>query len=199
MHRHHIVSGLLLILPIINFALGAPALAPVKQELEAGAVEVHIPEDAVTVLKRRGRDSIERLFANLKISLDPRPSSSSSSSRPSGPAPAHAQQPNSAGPSTESDYESTKVDAPLSTTVFPTWFHPVHADYGMMGAHPSLPKLGPPGPALKESDSGQKLVVEEPPSPRKGSSTGSGSGLELEMVPGPAHATKPNVIDRSRT
>lgn len=69
------------------------------------------------------------------------------------------------GLSTESGHLLTGVDAPLSTSVFPTWFHPDHADYGLMGTHASRPNLGPsdPRPSTK-SDSDHRLVVEEPPS-----------------------------------
>ena len=153
MRRHYIVSGILLILPITDFAVAAPV--PAQEIPQAGVDVVHIREDAVTTSRKRG-DSIDKFvlkenhFKNPKFSLDPRPSSSS---------PAHALP--KPAPLTEPSYESMKVDAPLSTPVFPTWYHPDHADYGLMGTHPSLPKLGPPNPST-EPDSGQRLVVGAP-------------------------------------
>ena len=165
MRRHYIVYGILLILPTIDFAVAAPV--PVQDKHQAGFDVAHVRKDATTMLKKRG-DPIDKLvvnlnhFANPKFSLD--------AARPSLKLPPSA--PPNPGPSTESGYEAMKVDAPLSAPVFPTWFHPDHADYGLMKAHASLPKSGPPNPST-ESDSGQRLVVEEPSSSTKGPSTGS--------------------------
>jgi len=58
---------------------------------------------------------------------------------------AHA--PPNPGSSTESDHDLTRVRAPLSSPVHPTWFG---ADHGLMGAHDSdwhEPRLDevPPG------------------------------------------------------
>ena len=106
------------------------------------------------------------------------------------------------GPSTESDHDLTGVRAPLSSPVHPTWFG---ADHQLMGAHDSdwhepqpwpQPNLGPPNPRpLTESDSGHRLVVEEPPS-RSASTTGFDTDHEYEVVhppppsPGSASPTK---------
>jgi len=51
MRGYNIVSGILLVLPIINFAVAAPALLPEKRQ--AGVDMAHIPEDAVTMLGKR--------------------------------------------------------------------------------------------------------------------------------------------------
>ncbi len=55
MRRYYIVSGILLILPIIDFALAAPVL--VQEECQAYVDVVHIPKDVITVLEKRGAES----------------------------------------------------------------------------------------------------------------------------------------------
>ena len=88
----------------------------------------------------------------------------------------------SPGPSTESDHESTEVHAPLSSPVFPTWFHP---DHGSMGAHAPQPNLGPSNPwPSTEFDSDHRFVVEEPPS-RPASPTESDADHEYQVVHSP--------------
>jgi hypothetical protein len=54
MRRYDIVSGILLILSIIDFALAAPVL--VQEKRQAGVDVVHVPKDLVTVLWERGGD-----------------------------------------------------------------------------------------------------------------------------------------------
>ncbi|KAI0280684.1 hypothetical protein BGY98DRAFT_932471 [Russula aff. rugulosa BPL654] len=94
------ISGILLILPITDFAVAAPV--PAQEIPQAGVDVVHIREDAVTMSRKRG-DSIDKFvlkeghFKNPKFSLDPRPSSSS---------PAHALP--KPAPLTEPSYESMK-------------------------------------------------------------------------------------------
>ena len=92
----------------------------------------------------------------------------------------------SAGPSrlassTVSNHEWTGVHAPLSSPVFPMWFHPDRADYGLMGAHASRP-IGPLNQRPStEFDSDNMLVVEEPPS-RPGTPTVSDADHEYQVV-----------------
>lgn len=77
------------------------------------------------------------------------------------------------GPSTESDHLLTGMDAPLSSAVYPSWFH---LDHGLMRAHVPQPNLGLSNPRPStEFDSGHRFVVEEPPS------LGLGSPTELDM------------------
>ena len=198
---------------------------------------VHIPEDLITMLGKRGnpltRDELwqmylskfENHFANPdgpvhgwtdvgqplpSIPEHPSPVSSPESltgseyesaeegedappwAGPSRPGPstmpdadqklvgAHAL--SSPGPSTESDHESTEVHAPLSSPVFPTWFHP---DHGSMGAHAPQPNLGPSNPwPSTEFDSDHRFVVEEPPS-RPASPTESDADHEYQVVHSP--------------
>jgi hypothetical protein len=51
MRRYYIVSGIFLILPIIDFALAAPVL--VQEKRQTGVDMVHISKDVITVLERR--------------------------------------------------------------------------------------------------------------------------------------------------
>jgi hypothetical protein len=211
MRRYYIVSGILLILPIIDFALAAPVL--VQEKRQAGVDVAHISEDSIIMLGKRGGEfdewlehlnQFENQFAKPKESSAARPSSSSP---PSGPdhGQMDVQQPLPAsnpegwspvsspdhalpipGPSTESYHELTGAHAPLSSPVLSTWFHP---DHGYMGPHAPQPNLGP--------DSDHRLVVEEPPS-RPGSPTGFDADHDYQVVhppsppppPGSASATE---------
>jgi hypothetical protein len=65
MHRYCIVSGILLILPIIDFALAAPVL--VQEKRQAGVDVMHIPEDAITMLGKRGDEFDELLHTLLAV------------------------------------------------------------------------------------------------------------------------------------
>jgi hypothetical protein len=61
MRRYHIVSGILLILPIIDFAVAAPVLV---QEKRQGLDVMHISEEAITMLRKRG-DELNELWFDL--------------------------------------------------------------------------------------------------------------------------------------
>jgi hypothetical protein len=50
MRLYYIVSGILLILPIIDFAVAAPEL--IQEKLQARVDVVHIPEEAMAMLER---------------------------------------------------------------------------------------------------------------------------------------------------
>jgi hypothetical protein len=165
MRRYSIVSGILLILPIIDFALAAPVL--VQEKRQAGVDVLHTPEDTITMLGKRG-DELNELwlkllnedhFAKPEESSATRPSSGSP---PSGPAdgwvdveeqplsdpggwspvssPVHT--PSSPGSLTESVYEN----APLGPSS-PALSTMSDADHKLVGAH------APPNPGLStESD-----------------------------------------------
>jgi hypothetical protein len=163
MRRYDIVSGILLILSVIDFALAAPLL--VQENHQACVDVVHIPKDVITVLGKRGDEELEKLleeerpfFAKPESSSATRPSSSSP---PSGPAdgwadvkqplpsipeePSPVSSPDHAPPNpgslTESGYELMKGVAPpgpsdqASSTMS-------SADHELMGAH-ALPNPGP--------------------------------------------------------
>jgi hypothetical protein len=173
--RRYVVSGILLILPIIFFAVAAP-VPPVQKKSQADVVDVvHIVrEDApIPMLEKRGDplDKMKFVLDEVHFAKPPRvpPLRLSSLEPPPDPEPPR-----------EFGYEAMMVHAPLSTPVFPTWFHPAHADNGMMGAHASLPKLGS-SDLSTNVDSGQRLVVEEPsrpPPPTKGSESSTKSSLQ---------------------
>jgi hypothetical protein len=81
------VSAILLILSIIDFALAAPVL--VQKKRQAGVSVVHLPKDVITVLGKRGDDDVEKLAEEyLETWGKPDDSSNahaSSSSAPQGP------------------------------------------------------------------------------------------------------------------
>jgi hypothetical protein len=82
MRRYDVVSGILLILSIIDFALAAPVL--VQEKRQACADVVDITKDVIPVLGKRGSGDIERLvkdFFNTKVRWV-RPIESSSSALP---------------------------------------------------------------------------------------------------------------------
>ena len=133
MRRKYIVSGILLILPIIDFAVAAPV--PVQEKRQAGIDVAHIPEDAKAMLRKRGDDfdqlfsMFEDHFANPEESSATRPSSSSPPSgsdhgqmdvkkpppsNPEGWSPVSSSDHGSpsAGSLTESEYELMMGDAP---------------------------------------------------------------------------------------
>ena len=83
MRRYYIVSGILLILPIINFAVAAPV--PVQEKLQTDVDVVH-PEDAITMLGKRVDDGelnelVIELFGHLPKPEESSAASQSSSSR----------------------------------------------------------------------------------------------------------------------
>lgn len=81
------------------------------------------------------------------------------------------------GPSTESDHLLTGVDAPLSSTVYPTWFDTNNLN-GLPRMHTPQLNLGHSSPRPStEFDSDHRLVVEEPASP-----TGLDAEHEYEVV-----------------
>jgi hypothetical protein len=91
MRPYYIASGILLILPIIDFAVAAPAL--VKEKPQAGIDVINIPEDPITVLRKRGDELNElwlKFFGHPESHFLEKPESSSaahpsSSSPPLGP------------------------------------------------------------------------------------------------------------------
>ena len=83
MRRHDLVTGILLLLSIIDFALTAPVLV---QECQACIDVVHIPKDVVTVLGRRGGDELGNVVLDYFKMLE-EPVESSDAHAPSGSAP----------------------------------------------------------------------------------------------------------------
>jgi hypothetical protein len=87
MRRYDIVSGILLILSIIDFALAAPVSTQEKPQERVDVV--HVPKDVITVLGKRWEEDLEKLGEEyLKTggkSVESSGSTLSSSSAPSGP------------------------------------------------------------------------------------------------------------------
>jgi hypothetical protein len=125
LYCNHIVSGIFLILPIINFAVAAPVL--VQEKLQARVDVVHIPKHAVTMLGKRAGELDEILwdaeghyFVRPEYSAKPGESSAtrpSSGSRPSGlgSGPTDVEQPQPSIPEQPSQVSSLH-SAPLSAS-----------------------------------------------------------------------------------
>ena len=177
-----IISGILLVVPIVDIALAAPVLVQEKRQPCVGMAD--IPEYSVTVLgKRVGMwpinpwlpvidksliKSEEPSVADGLSTLDPSEPGHVSMSVMNAPAP-------NPGPSTESTHFLTGMNTPLSTPVHPEYFNP---DNQLLGTHASRPNTGTPNPST-EFNSAHMLVEEEPPSPIKGSSKKFGSAYRL--------------------
>ena len=168
MHLYYIVSGTLLILPTIDFAVAAPVL--VQEQPQAPVSVKHILEDSITKLGKRGGDwnmlftLSEDHFAKPEESLAAGPSSNSPSSGPyhewavvEKPPPSVPEKPSTMS---DADYEFVGAHAqpnPVSSME--------SGHKGLMGVHASQPNLGPsnPGPST-EFNSDHRLAVVEPPS-----------------------------------
>ena len=125
MRRYYIVSGILLVLPIIDFAAAAPAL--VAEKCQAGVDVALIPEDAVTVLgKRAGTEELGNLLEKFKVldfdeglaevepgakRLKPNPNSRPSNQGPSNQGPSN-QGPSNQGPSNQGPSNSPSNPGP---------------------------------------------------------------------------------------
>jgi hypothetical protein len=197
MRRYYIFSGILLVLPIINFAVAAPAL--VQDKRQPGVDVVHIPEDAITMLGKRG-DGLNELWLKLFGPFkDHFAKPESSAARPSAPAdgwtdleqplpsipeepepvssPDHA--PQNPGSLTQSGYELMNWDAPpgpsgpASSTMSST-------DHEMMEAH-ALPNPG------TSTGSGHKMV-DVPPPPGSASPTETDYDM-MDVPPWPGSAS----------
>ena len=84
MRRYVIVSGILLILPVIDFALAAPVL--VQEKRQASVDVLNIPRDEVTVLGKRGNSELENLLDEYFKGMG-KPAESSDAHASSSPAP----------------------------------------------------------------------------------------------------------------
>ena len=81
MRRYNIVSGILLFLSIIDFALAAPVSMQEKRQEHVDVV--HMPKDVITVLEERWEEDLEKLGEEyLKTGGKPVDSSSSTASGP---------------------------------------------------------------------------------------------------------------------
>ena len=93
MRGYYIVSGILLILPIINIAVAAPAPVQEKHKHNADISAVHTPEVAATMFGKRG-DVVQDIWIDYlrnegelsKAVSNPKPKPDSSAARPPPPA-----------------------------------------------------------------------------------------------------------------
>ena len=87
MRRYDIVTGILLILSIIDFAPAVPVLAEEKHQARVDVV--HMPKDLTTVLGKRWEEELEKMgeeyFKTSGKSIDSSGTHSPSSPAPSGP------------------------------------------------------------------------------------------------------------------
>ena len=88
MRRSDVVSGAILILSIVNFALAAPVL--VQEKRQPCVDVVHIPKDLVSVLGKRGDtvtvdNLLDEFYKVMEEQAESSKAHSSSSSVPSGP------------------------------------------------------------------------------------------------------------------
>jgi hypothetical protein len=117
MRRYNIVraSRILLILTVITFALAAPA--PVQNKRRAYVDMVHVPEDVITVLRKRMDEEFEmwRLYEEVLKDQDP-PAIHLPNLPPANPAKVlevHAPPPNvQVPPPNPSEVHVPEVDAP---------------------------------------------------------------------------------------
>ena len=86
MRRYFIASGVLLVLPVVNFAIAAPVL--VQETRQTGVDVVHMPEGAITMLGERGElDDLEELLRMYEERLPKQAESSASHPSSSSPPP----------------------------------------------------------------------------------------------------------------
>jgi hypothetical protein len=203
MRRCYIVSGILLILPIIDFAVAAPVL--VQEKRQAGVDVAPIPEDATTMLGKRVDELDELLLVLFGVPEDhiAKPESSSaahlsSSSPPSGPAdgwtnvkqplpsipeePSPVSSPDHAPPSPGDD-----LDEPWLTLFGPSESHFFPKPEESPSPPPSAPTDGwtdvkQPLPSIPEEPSLVPSPDRAPPNP--GSLTESGYELMKGGAPG---------------
>ena len=167
------VYGILLIVPIVDFALATPVL--VQEKRQACDDMVGMATYPITVLEKRsgideeGMDLIENWIPKpienyIPIVKSEEPPHIHGSSSSTSLEPAHV--------------ETNAINAPLTGSVNPTYFHP---DNELPGVHTEAQTT----PTDLGSD---RILAEEPPSPTKGSSTES----DFEMVHRPPLTPAPS-------
>jgi hypothetical protein len=167
MRQYDVVSGIFLILSIIDFALAAPVL--VQEKYQACVEVVHIPKDVITVFGKRGNEEIEKLLeGNFNAMGKPLESSDahvSSSSAPPGPDHGSTNVAQAPAPSSHRTEEYLYLN---------TWKQPILESSDVHASSSSAP----PG-----SDHGSTNVVQVP-APNPASSTANPH--PLIRPPGPS-------------
>jgi hypothetical protein len=114
MRRYDIVSGIFLILSIIDFALAAPVL--VQEKRQASVTAAHIPKELITLLGKRWEEDLvkpwEKYYETLVDSEEPSATLTLSTNVGQPPAPDPAPDPAS---STANPYPYIRPPSPAST------------------------------------------------------------------------------------
>jgi hypothetical protein len=180
MRRYDIVSEILLILSIIDFALAAPVL--VQEKLQACVDVVHIPRAVITVLGKRGpgNEGLDKLANLAKEFFETwtKPVESSDAHAPSSSAPP--------GP----DPGSTNVVPAPAPNPAPSTANPIL----------SIELSSTPWTASSDSENFEWLVEHEGDDELHGpldTPTSSGYGFDHELTG--AHAPQPNPNKRPWT
>jgi hypothetical protein len=129
MRRYDIVSGIFLIFSIVDFAFAVPVSAQEKRQTYVDMV--HIPEDVITVLGKRGGEElgnvVREYFKTWEKPIDSSGTHASSSSAAPGPGPSHGS--TNAGvarsnpaPSTANPDPLMEPSSPSSTASTPSSF-----------------------------------------------------------------------------
>jgi hypothetical protein len=205
MRRYDIVSGILLILSIIDFALAAPV--PVQEKRQACVDVMHIPEGVTTVLGKRGaEDDLEHVVEEYFKTVDSSDAHASSNSAP-GPdrgstnvvqAPAPNPAPSTANPgllmepsspmSTASSAKGVLGDSDALSKSDDWWSQSYEGDGGLHDVPLDIPASSEYGsdPGL----TGAHAPLPKLPNPNPGLSTDPESGMSLLQPPRPASQTE---------
>jgi hypothetical protein len=200
MRRYYMVFGILLILPIIDFAVGAPV--PAQEKLQAG-VDVAHPGDAITMMGKRGDP-----FEDLYLMLVSRPSKSWQPSMPSGgwtklkqplsPIPEEPPlEPNPASSPANSEPSSPSTTASMEEFMSDGWwdgeeglvYDPTSSDGSdneMTAADAPQPNTNPRPSEDPNSDRNDRTNLEGPPPPKRPKPSTSkefGQAQENEVAP----------------
>ena len=210
---YNILSGILLILPIIDFAITAPV--PVQEKLQPSVDVVHIPKGVITVLGKRGGEELEHVveeyFKTLGKPVDSSDAHALSSSAPPRPDPGstnvvQAPEPNPA-PSTANPGLLMEPSSPSKSDEGGGELHDVPldiptsseygSDHGLTGAPAPLPKLPRPVPP-KEFGQTHGYQVEHVQQPNAGPLTGADPHFDWNYwanAPSPPRPSPPKPTD----
>ena len=175
MRRYDIVSGILFIFSIIDFALAAPVL--VQEKRQGGVDALDIPKDVITVFGKRGDEELARLL-DQHLNAIGNPAESSDAHAWTGSQEEHVQQPNPR-PSIPI-FESSEVYA--SSSFAPPGPVRGSTSTNVAQAHGGFNPLKPP---ILESSEMHPSSSFAPPGPVRGSTS-------TNVVQAPASYTNPN-------
>jgi hypothetical protein len=180
MRRYDIVSGILLILSITDFALAAPVLVQEKRQTSVDVV--HIPRDVITVLGRRGSEGgleklIEELSGTWEKPVESSDAHASASSSSALPVPDHGSTNDAEAPALNSASSPANPD-PLMGPSSPSLL--AHSDpLSESGSDDEWPIYSPTWTGYSSDLTGEHVPIDSP------TSTEYGSDLREEHVPPP--------------